>query len=521
MKTFNTTGKCIPSIHYMVDISVQVSEAAKLVHGNSYFCINRGRQFGKTTTLSVLRKQLIKEYTVFSMSFESFSDAKFQTVETLLGAIVWRMADIINFDEAGSIDKEVADLITGMVDIDAKPITEESFAKLINQICKINRCGIVLIIDEVDQASNFPSFIKFLGILRDLYLNRDNRPTFQSVVLAGVYDVKNLKLKIREGNEIHYNSPWNIAVPFDISMSFAQDAICKMLKEYEADKNTGMNCMEVAGWISEYTSGYPFYVARICQIMDKAGLWDKEGFLSAVKALLKESNTLFDDTSKKLHDFPELGAMIRNILFSGEEYPANAQSKIQEIGRMFNFLEERDGKVAIVNRIQEIWFYNYFFSEDKEQNKREYDNASIEKPKFINEGKLNIELIFERFAALYSNMYDAKRDGTFDENEGRKKFLFFIKPIINGTGNFYTEAQTRNLKRTDLIIDYLGEQYIIELKIWHGEKYNHEGEMQLADYLEAHGLQKGYMLTFNFNKNKTTGITQKIVNGKEIVELVV
>lgn len=35
------------------------------------------------------------------------------------------------------------------------------------------------------------------------------------------------------------------------------------------------------------------------------------------------------------------------------------------------------------------------------------------------------------------------------------------------TGNYYIEAQTRNQKRTDVIVDYLGTQYIIELKIWH------------------------------------------------------
>ncbi len=28
--------------------------------------------------------------------------------------------------------------------------------------------------------------------------------------LAGVYDIKNLKLKLRPGSEHQYNSPWNI-----------------------------------------------------------------------------------------------------------------------------------------------------------------------------------------------------------------------------------------------------------------------------------------------------------------------
>ena len=35
-----------------------------------------------------------------------------------------------------------------------------------------------------------------------------------------------------------------------------------------------------------------------------------------------------------------------------------------------------------------------------------------------------------------------------------------------------------------MIVDYLGEQYIVELKIWRGAGYNEKGEKQLADYIE-------------------------------------
>jgi len=36
----------------------------------------------------------------------------------------------------------------------------------------------------------------------------------------GKNDVKNLKLKIRDGEEIHCYNPWNIAVNFGVDMSF-------------------------------------------------------------------------------------------------------------------------------------------------------------------------------------------------------------------------------------------------------------------------------------------------------------
>ena len=57
-----------------------------------------------------------------------------------------------------------------------------------------------------------------------------------------------------------------------------------------------------------------------------------------------------------------------------------------------------------------------------------------------------------------------------------------------------------------VIVDYLGEQFIIELKIWNSSAYNEKGEQQLCEYLEHFGLKIGYMLTFNFNKEKEQGI---------------
>ena len=60
----------------------------------------------------------------------------------------------------------------------------------------------------------------------------------------------------------------------------------------------------------------------------------------------------------------------------------------------------------------------------------------------------------------------------------------------------------------DVIVDYLGEQFIVELKIWHGNEYNERVEEQVIGYLDYFHKKKGYMLSFNFNKKKTVGIEE-------------
>ena len=70
----------------------------------------------------------------------------------------------------------------------------------------------------------------------------------------------------------------------------------------------------------------------------------------------------------------------------------------------------------------------------------------------------------------------------------------------------------------DIVIDYLGERFVVELKIWRGEAYHEKGEQQLANYLDYYHLDKGYMLTYSFNKSKQSSLTTKTIQGKTLIE---
>ena len=78
MKRFNTTGICVPELHYMVDLTERVKEIKAMVDQGDYFCVNRGRQYGKTTTLEALRKFLDNDYLVLPLSFENIGNTPFE-----------------------------------------------------------------------------------------------------------------------------------------------------------------------------------------------------------------------------------------------------------------------------------------------------------------------------------------------------------------------------------------------------------------------------------------------------------
>ena len=522
MKEFNTTGICIPEKHYMVDISRRIAEIRKLVDSGKYFTINRARQYGKTTTLLALRLNLLDQYDVISLSFQGMGAASFRTEEEFVQSLcrmLQRKGKI-----SGTLPESVEQKLSRIVEQEKAGTKLDEFYDVILAWCDLSEKPLVLMIDEIDSATNNQVFLDFLAQLRDGYLNRDadGSKFFQSVILAGVTDVKHLKRKIRDEDQSKVNSPWNIAADFNIDMSLSKEGITQMLQDYEADHQTGMDTAEIAKLLHDYTNGYPFLVSRLCQLMDSSvdrdsQAWAETGFQEAVKLLLTENNTLFQSLSGKLTNHPDLYDSLRRILMNGERIAYSSdQDQLSEM-EMYGFIRNDHGTVRISNRLIETRLYNLFLSDTEMKQNDFYRNGDMDRSLFVQNGQLDVRLILEHFIKTYTEILGPLTD-RFSEKDGRELFLLYLKPIINGTGNYYIEAQTRDQKRTDVIIDYLGRQYIIELKIWRGERYNQEGEQQLKDYLDYYGLTTGYMLSFNFNQKKRVGVERVAIDDKVIYE---
>ena len=512
----------------MVNIESRLAEIKEMVDRGDYFTINRARQYGKTTTLKALRRYLGEDYVVVSLDFQRLSHQDFATESCFVKALVREIKrKPLLKDE---LPHETTDVLGTFACGKMQGMGLAELFECFGGWCQKSEKPVVLMIDEVDSSTNNQVFLDFLAQIRSAYLERDEIPAFQSVILAGVYDVKNLKRKLRPDDSQKGNSPWNIAADFLVDMSFSAGDIAGMLAEYEADFGTGMDVEEMAGLIYDYTSGYPFLVSRICKLMDervagqadypdKSCVWTKEGFLEAVKILLEESNTLFESLIHKLEDYPELRMVLYHVLFDGKELPYKALNKSIEIAAMLGFIKKAGGNAVIANRIFEILLYDFFLSEELVTD-RMYDAAPVEKNQFLTGGRLNMRLVLERFVVHFNDLYK-DQDEHFLEEAGRRYFLLYLKPIINGTGNYYIEAETRNRERTDVVVDYRGEQFVIEMKIWRGNAYHTRGEKQLTDYLDYYHLKKGYMVSFCFNQKKEPKVAEILLGDKVLVEAVV
>ena len=526
MKAFNTTVVCVPSKHYMVDISERLSEIKKLVDNGKYFTINRARQYGKTTTLTALEHYLSDQYDVISIDFQDVTGADYIDESGFVKGLAGVLCDTRdNMDIP--VPDEYYDILKSLSEQDNDAKLNDIF-RIFDKWCKNNIKPVVWMIDEVDTATNNQVFLDFLGKLRSGYLKKEKNPkykTFQSVILAGVTDIKHLKAKIRDDGDSKENSPWNIAADFTIDMSLSAEGIKGMLDEYEADHHTGMDTEAVATQIREYTNGYPFLVSRICELIDTqvsknmslANAWTRNGIDEAVKLILAENNTLFQSLTKNLNNLPDLRASIRSILMEGTRLTWNAQQDSIVQMQMYGLIRNDHNTVRIANRIFETMLYNLFLSDEELKSNVFSREGELAKNQFVKDSKLDMCLILKRFIDTYTEICGPLVD-RFKEKDGRELFLLYLKPIINGTGNYYIEAQTRDQTRTDVIVDYLGQQYIIELKIWRGERYNADGEKQICEYLDYFHLNTGYMLSFNFNKKKEQGVSRVQIGDKVLFE---
>ena len=500
-KDFNDTGTCVANMHYMVDTSEKINKILSLVERRKYFTINRPRQFGKTTTISKLYMLLqdMPEYLVIRTSFEGIGDSVFEDEKRISQGVLELFTKLLKVKEP-----ELYQLIEQKIS-NVKNFNTLSVA--ITQIVQSTPRKIVVIIDEVDKSSNNQLFLSFLGMLRDKYLlqNEGADSSFYSVILAGVHDIKTLKLSPESRGKL--NSPWNIAVDFKVDLSFNPQEIGTMLQSYSEETGIEMDIPEIAERLYFYTSGYPYLVSKMCKFIDedilpetKAKRWELSDVEKSFKMITYPgyTTTLFDDLFKNLENNRPLYDFIFDISITGKLISYSVNNTTLNLAIVYGILKDENGYCAIHNRVFEQRIYNFYVTDQIIKSRTEIGLSY----QFTDGHQIDFCLLLQRFQQFMKENY-AKKDIKFLEREGRLVFMSFLKPTINGKGHDFKEPVVGDERRTDIVITYGTNKYVVELKIWRGDVYHQKGLQQLSDYLDIYSLKKGYLLIFDFNKNKT------------------
>jgi energy-coupling factor transporter ATP-binding protein EcfA2 len=525
-KEFNITGTCFPQLHYMADTSAKFNNALQLIEKGKYFAITRPRQFGKTTMLETLKRQLIQspEWLVFNTSFEGIDSETGADMKAFCRAFVVLLSrSMLNLDntELEEYLKIKSEQVNTLGDVSI----------LITDLVNKTHKKMVLLVDEVDKSSNNQLFLDFLAMLRNKYLYRYDKSnaTFHAVVLAGLHDIKSLKSKINPEASAQYNSPWNIAADFNVVMELQPNEIVPMLEDYCQEQQVTMDTEGVAEALFYYSSGYPFLVSAMCKWIDEQLLptklahpntigtereWTVFDVETAADYLIRSSRntTNFDTLIKNLENHPDLYDLVYRMVIENEFIPYNNYAPLISLGLLHGIFRNGQG-VNIHNRIYREIIVNYMTVKTITEKKSLHIEAT--ESYLLANNQLDMRKVLLKFQELMQIEY-SKKDSLFVERNGRLLFLAFLKPIINGKGYAFKEPEVSEERRMDIAVTFFQHKYILELKMWRGDKAHKKGLMQLTDYLERQKQPQGYLVIFEQNIEKTWKKGWIRSNGKKI-----
>ncbi|MCL1805759.1 MAG: hypothetical protein FWG28_07170, partial [Clostridiales bacterium] len=202
---FNTAGPMIPEDHYCIDPLTRVDwdEIQRLIRDKRYFVLHAPRQTGKTSTLLEMMRVLNEEgrYACAYTNIEGAQAARgdvSQGIPTVCSAM---SRDI-------SYDLRQPELRDWYLDKGRSIHPQDQLIELLNYWTSASDKPTVLFIDEIDALVGDT----LISVLRQIRAGYARRPASfpQSIILCGVRDVRDYRIRQGDGEIITGGSAFNI-----------------------------------------------------------------------------------------------------------------------------------------------------------------------------------------------------------------------------------------------------------------------------------------------------------------------
>jgi len=208
MRRFNTEGPVRPDDHYGIPplSRMDAEELLQLIHDKRYFVLHAPRQTGKTSALIALRDLLNSgqagDYRCVTVNVEEAQLTRDDVAAGMLSILA---------SLGESAQEELGD--GSLDDIWPNELRRvgphNALRQALARWCAANPTPLVLLVDEIDSLVGDT----LLSVLRQLRAGYPRRPQGfpQSVVLCGVRDIRDYRIKSSTGEVIAGGSPFNVA----------------------------------------------------------------------------------------------------------------------------------------------------------------------------------------------------------------------------------------------------------------------------------------------------------------------
>jgi len=486
-KYFNTTGFCRPDWHYMVDPDMEIiNEINRLIQNNQYFLIHAPRQSGKTTLLHSLCRQINAEgkYIALTFSMENAGTHEMELAEAMRVSIesLYEMAK--QFLPESELPPPIKNY---------RKSTSLLYKYLIDWSNSQSK-SIVLFIDEIDSIWDD----KLVSTLRQLRNGFQMRPKSfpASIALVGLRDIREYKNKVKEiDGEMGSGSPFNIKAESFFLKNFTKQQITQLFQQYIDE--TGQQFSEaVIELIYVYTGGQPWLVNAIANEItvkilqkDTSKEINTEIVDIAKENLIQRRDTHLDSLMDKLNN-PRVKNIVQAII-SGEAFSNDTFNDDLLYTLDLGIVIKTNNGIKISNLI-----YNEIIPRVLNAGAHESLKPIIDPLWFIVNGKLDVPGLLKEFQQFYRENAESWIDRFSYKECGQQLLLMaFLQRIINGGGKINREMALGR-GRTDLLIEFSGDKFVLELKIKNKNYTQEKSLIQLSRYLDTVGLNSGYLIAF-------------------------
>ncbi len=520
MRSFGTRGRVYPDKHYVVPRTEEIADYINRIKEGRYVVLFAPRQTGKTTFFRFAVETLTTEesdYFPIQLNFEEYEDYSVSNFYASLDREMCKEIERV-FQRRGEIpSKALSQFLvdTKIIDNASMRVFFEHFISFLNSQFG-SKQKIVLIIDEFDAIPQ--AAVKgFLHSLRYIYLS-DELQCPHSVGIVGVKSITQL-------NYDRSISPFNIQDEFNLP-NFSLTQVRALLSQYTEEVGQPFD-PEVVIALHKQTIGQPFLVNRAAQILTeeleipKTETIAMEHFLVAHTHLLEERNTNIDHLLTNIRRDHRFESLLMRICSYERGVPFNLDNEIISELTMYGVITKSSDRMCeIVNPIYQHRIMQTFkpaingleevyFPEDADKDFIDYLTSS---------GEIELEALLDNFKDFIARagFRILQVPETPKEYVGQNLLYAYLDHFIRTiNADMFLEVQTGR-GRIDLLILYNSRKYIVETKIWEGERYYQAGKKQLVAYLKSEKADAGYYVVFDHRTNPESRVETETLEGMTI-----
>ncbi len=506
MKTFETRGPVDAARNYVVKRTTELTDFVARVKQGRYIVIFAPRQTGKTTFFRWALDALAAEgitYFPIQLDFEAYKNL---TASVFYGELYKDIREEIEkvFQKRGHVPSEALHQYLERTQVTDHLSMLRFFTGLEN-LLKPQR--LVIIIDEFDGIPG-SAVSDFLYSLRRIYLSGADSRCPYSLGIVGVKSITQL-------NYDRSISPFNIQDEFALS-NFTLEQVQELLGQY-TDAVGQPFAPEVIEALHKQTAGQPFLVNRFAQILTqelnipKTEPIGMTHFSEAHTRLLRERNVNIQHLITNIRRNPRFETLLMEIVSYDRGADFNLHNEhINELATYGVIAEGPEGMCEIVNPIYQYCIMKAFqplinglereyFPEDADTDFLDY---------LTPDGQIRLQPLLDNFQNFIARAgYRILQvPETPKEFVGQYLLFAYLDQFVRLVqGRMYLEVQTGR-GRMDLLILHNSQKYIVETKIWEGERSYTTGRKQLAAYMQLEEVTEGYYVVFDHRKNPASRI---------------